>query len=365
MPAREARARNGLPILKRLVCLLGAALLLGGETAPQPLPPPPVVGFSYSPMISDWMQRDPAADLSLLLSETQPDVVRLPVYWDETEPTPTSLDFSQIDRLLAVVELHDRISSRPTTVILTIGARNFLYPELHSPAWAGARGQPALGTAQAGPAYRTYFDATLLRFRDSPLLYSWQVENEPFDYVGNVSTDYDVITTSQLAWEIGEVHRLDPQHPAVTTTFDGWNAAVDWLQVNAAPVLAGLGGYPSGHPEAALEAGDALGLDLYVDGPSTPLRFAGVDLRTALKAGAVEYWAARAKAEHKQVWLIEVQAQPWGTSNTFTPADLLSSAVDYRQEPIQMVLLWGVETWLRSPVWMDAAAHAINILRST
>ncbi len=316
-------------------------------------------------MISQWMQHDPAADLSLLLSETEPDIVRLPVYWDATEPTPSGLNFSEIDQLLAVVERHDQVASRPTAVILTIGARNFLYPELHSPAWAGSRGQPALGLAQAGPAYRKYFDATLMRFRDSPLLYSWQVENEPFDYVGNVSTDYDVISASQLAWEIGEVHRLDPQHPAVITTFDGWNAAVDWLQVNASSVLATLGGYPSGHPEAALEAGDELGLDLYVDGPPAPLRFAGVDLRTALKAGTVEYWAARAQAQHKQVWLMEVQAQPWGTSNSFTPADLLNSAIDYRQEPVQMVLLWGVETWLRSSVWMDAASRAINILRST
>jgi hypothetical protein len=347
-----------------LTCFVVAALSLGSEVWPHPLPPAPLVGFSYSPMTSQWMQRDPANDLRLLLSATSPDLVRLPIYWDVTQPTPTSLDFSQIDQLLSVVALHNLQSSRPTALILTIGARNFLYPELHAPSWAGPREQPALGVAQSGAAYRTYFDATLLRYRSSSLLYSWQVENEPFDFVGNASTGDDLISASQLAWELGEVHRLDPKHPAVVTSFDGWNAMVDWLQVNATGVLAALHGYPSGHPEAALEASDVLGLDLYVDGPIAPLlRFTSIALRNAWKEEAVHFWAERAVAQNKQTWLMEVQAQPWETSTSFTPADLLDSAVDYRQEPVRVVLLWGVETWLRDPVWMSAAVHALAILR--
>jgi hypothetical protein len=48
----------------------------------------------------------------------------------------------------------------------------------------------------------------------------------------------------------------------------------------------------------------------------------------------------------------------------YTPGNLIASAVDYRQEPLQVVLLWGVETWLRDPVWMAAARVAISVLRS-
>jgi hypothetical protein len=40
------------------------------------------------------------------------------------------------------------------------------------------------------------------------------------------------------------------------------------------------------------------------------------------------------------------------------------SAADYRQEPAQVVLLWGVETWLRDLAWMAAANHAMTILRT-
>jgi len=125
------------------------ALLLGGEAPSAPPPPAPLVGFSYSPIISTYLNRDPGADLATLLTRTNPDLVRLPVYWDLTQPSPGLLDFTVTDQLLEVVADHNRASPRPTRVILTVGARNFLFPELHAPAWAGPRQQPELG--QLGP----------------------------------------------------------------------------------------------------------------------------------------------------------------------------------------------------------------------
>jgi hypothetical protein len=339
-------------------------LLLGSETWHPATPPAPLVGFSYSPLTSQWEHRDPASDLAILLDATNPGLVRLPVYWDSVEPTPNTLDFSSVDQLLAVVEQHNLTAKVPTRVVLTIGARNFLYPELHEPEWAGLRQQPNLGEVQSGAAYRAYFDGSIVRYRSSPLLYAWQVENEPLDYVGNTITGDDQITVAQLSWEIAEVHRLDPNHEAETTSFDGWNVAVDMMQLYAAPVLAGLRISPSGHPDEALSAADALGLDLYTDGPSTPLRFTSTDLRSAWKEQAVGFWAARASEEGKNLWVAEMQAQPWSGVSGFTTEDLVASAVDYRQQPVKVVLLWGVDTWLQDPAWMAAAVHAIDILRS-
>ncbi len=351
--------------MKKLILLVGAALLLGSEAWQQPVPPAPLAGFSFSPLISQWAHRDPQADLGLLLDATNPDLVRLPIYWESVEPTPDQLDFSQIDTLLAVVARHNQSAPNPTRVVLTVGARNFLYPELHEPAWAGPRWQPFLNNMQAAPAYRAYFDSSITRYRDSPLVYAWQVENEPLDYVGNAFTGDDQIKVAQLSWEIGEVHRLDPGHKALTTTFDGWNVAVDMLQLYAKPALQLLGGYPSGHPEEALEAGDALGLDMYLDGPSTPLRFTTTDLRAAWKEESLDFWIARAGSMGKDVWVSEMQAQPWADlSGNFNEDDLLASAAGYRQEHLQVVLMWGVETWLQDAAWLAAATRAMAILRS-
>lgn len=347
-----------------------SALLLGSESPVPPEPPAPLVGFSYSPKLTTWLGRDPTADLSTLLTKTNPDLVRLPVYWDLTQPSPGVLDFTVTDELLGVVADHNRSAPRPTRVILTIGARNFVYPELHTPPWSGPREQPALDYAQSGSAYRAYFDGTILRYRSSPLLYAWQVENEAFDYVVNEATGDDQVTPEQMAWEVGEVHHLDPGHRAVTTTFDGWNVLVDWLQLNMEPVLDGLHGFPSGHPGDSLAAGDALGLDIYVDGPSTPFRFASVALRTSWKAEAINFWAGLARSQGKQVWLTEMQAQPWSIDpldpnpGGFTTDDLIQTAKIYRTTQLNVVLLWGVETWLADPAWMQAGQSAMAVLRS-
>jgi hypothetical protein len=349
--------------MRALVVLIVAALALGSESWPSERPAPPLVGFSYSPLASQWAGRDPAEDLSTLLDATNPDLVRLPIYWDDVQPSPDRLDFTSVDNLLAVVAGHNKAAPRITRVVLTVGARNFLYPELHMPAWASPRQQPNLDEIQSGKAYRWYFDTSITRYRASPLLYAWQVENEPLDTVINDWTGDDNVSPEQLAWEMGEVHHLDPKHEAVTTTYNGVNTAVDLLELMAPQLVYHMG--TVGHPEATLQLGDALGLDLYVDGPSVPLRdVASVSLRSQWKQQTVAFWASRAHSMGKNMWLAEMQAQPWDATGSFTPQDVVKSASDYRQVPLQVVLLWGSQTWLEDPAWMAAAIDALAILRA-
>jgi hypothetical protein len=149
----------------------------------------------------------------------------------------------------------------------------------------------------------------------------------------------------------------------MTTTYNGLNLTVDMLQLWTPALAAQLG--RNGHPEETLHAGDALGLDLYVDGPSVPYRdVTSVDLRAEWKQQEVAFWADRANGKGKALWVAEMQAQPWGGEGAFSPSDLLATASGYRQEHLEVVLLWGVETWLADPAWMSAAGQAMAILRS-
>jgi hypothetical protein len=344
------------------LALLAVALALGSESWPSQ-PAPPQAGFSFSPLESVQAGRDPASDLDELLQATQPDLVRLPVYWELVQPSPDSLDFESVDSLLDTVEDHNAMASVQTRVVLTVGARNFLFPELHQPTWAGDRSQPAIGSMQAGAAYRTYFDATITRYRSSPLLYAWQVENEPYDIVVNAYTGEDDIGDAQLAWEMDEVHRLDGRHRVVVTTYDAFNPILDMIQAFT-PVLLPLVGGGSGHPSEALQLGDAFGLDLYVDGRSVPYRdTTSIALRSEWKAQALTFWADRAHAQGKEMWVAEMQAEPWNATGTFSPADVTAQAIAYRQAPVDVVLLWGANTWLTDPAWMSAAIDAMSILR--
>ena len=343
--------------------VIAAAVGLSSEMWVESPPAPPLVGFSFSPLISQNADRNPIQDLTYLLQSTQPDLVRLPIYWELVEPTPEQRDFSSIDELLEVVAQHNLHSSVTTRVVLTVGARNFLYPELHAPAWAGPRTQPYLGQAQSDFPYRDYFAMTITRYRTSPLLYAWQVENEPLDYVINESTGEDRIDPAQLAWEVGEVHRLDPEHKAALTSYDSLNVAQDMLQIWAPHVFNPFGS--SGHPETAMRGADALGLDLYVDGPSIQYRhLTSISLRSQWKEQAVAFWSDRAQGRGKDMWLAEIQAQPWDDSSTFTPKDLVASVVGYRQQDLQVALLWGVDTWLEDPAWLSAAGDAMDVLRT-
>src|SRR6202171_4563240 len=109
------------------------------DPAPPPLNPP-LVGFSFSPAAVP-SGVDPEQSLAALLSTLQPDLVRLPIYWSTVAPTPTSLDYTEVDRLIATIQAHNgQKGSRRTQVVLVVGARNLVYPEMHLPDWLDTRG---------------------------------------------------------------------------------------------------------------------------------------------------------------------------------------------------------------------------------
>ena len=115
----------------------------------------------------------------------------------------------------------------------------------------------------------------------------------------------------------------------------------------------------------ALQLGDVLGLDVYVVTPSTPLSEDSAIERIGWKAETIEYWAHKARASGRSLWLTEMQAGPWANAPGFTTTDLVLSADLYRDRGASLVLLWGVEGWLHSDQWMRAGLRAVAILRAT
>lgn len=323
-----------------------------------------MVGFSFSPKLALAEGEEPIFALQTLLTQLQPDLVRLPIYWDTVAPDPKTLDFSQTDRLLEVLQTYDRSHPlHPVAVVLVVGARNLGNPEVHLPAWA-ADGESRLRSLLDRPEYRAYLEAAFARYAGSPLLYGWQVENEPLDntnpWLGDVS-----LPAAQVAKEVELLRSFDPDHPVVVTTYDSSTASLDrrafspfWWLWDHLP-----GPRPAGHPLPALQLGDALGLDAYVVTPNTPLREASASTRIAWKRDALEYWWERAQGVNKQLWITEMQAAPWDGRPGFTTADLLESARAYRTSGASVVLLWGVESWLRSPSWMRSGRLAVRLLR--
>ena len=325
---------------------------------------PPMVGFSFSPYTAAYLGENPEPALRELMDRLQPDLVRLPIYWDAVEPRRGAFDFSSIDGLLAVVrEYNLSHGARPARVVLEVGMRNMGYPELYVPAWISV--SSTVAEIAATSEYAQYLELSVRRYRHDHLLYEWQLENEPLDDVPTTAGATVNIPGDALQDEKETLQRLDAVHGVLITTYNSSTLDLDLKALSPAgsndPPDAPQ---PAGHPLQALQLGDALGLDVYVVTGATSLEDATARVRTDWKKAALSYWTAQARAVHKPVWIAEMQGAPWPGLNNFTTSDLLYSARLYRSASVSVVLLWGVESWLQSPTWMAAGLEARRIVGS-
>lgn len=366
------------PRLRRLVALPVIAVLCAAMApahADRKPARPPLVGFSFSPLAARYAHLDPPATLTRLLDALDPDLVRLPVYWGDVEATAGRFDFSEVDDWVARVRSHNaRSGAHQTQVVLVVGARNLGYPELFVPSWVSIDQQRHVPAILAGGSYRAYLDAAAARYGPEPLLYAWQLENEPLDNVVSGAPSSVRLPAPQLRSEVDRLHALDPRHRVVVTTYSSATLDLDELAISPVAHLYDHVGVPSptGHPQRALDAGDVLGLDVYVATPSTAAStLAAVEATRGLTAAkrvrwkrdALDYWGQRARSRGKDMWICEMQADGWQTEGSFTQKTLLESATAYADGSASVVLLWGVEGWLNEPDWLNAGRTALAVMR--
>ena len=331
---------------------------------------PPLVGFSFSPWAVSWASgQTPRSALALLLERLHPDLVRLPVYWSEVAAQPDRFDFTSLDGLVETIRAYNRAlpsTARPARLLLVVGGRNLVYPELRVPGWVSAGDQKNLRDLYSRKPYRGYLSASFKHFAGLPELYGWQIENEPLDDVTTDRSSSVALPALTVDSELLLLRSIDRRHPAVITTFNSSHVTLDEKAAGSLGWLYRMlpGPRPAGHPLEALQLGDALGLDLYVVTPSTPLQQDPAWERIAWKAQTLDYWSERAKAAGKALWITEMQAAPWAATVGFTTQDLEDSARSYRGRAT-VVLLWGVERWLYDGPWMEAGERAIATMRSS
>jgi hypothetical protein len=324
-----------------------------------------MVGFTFIPAHATDVGYQPAAALAELLHKLHPDLVRIPIYWSSVAPSADRLDFTTVDQLLATVAAaNSRRHAQQTQVILVAGVRNLAWPEVHLPDWVVTGTTLDLGQITSSDAYRSYLAGSFARYAASPLLSAWQVENEPLDNT-NESLGEVALESATVATEVALLKSIDPVHRAIVTTYNSASVSLDMQATSRFSWLFGLfpGPKPVGHPKPALLLGDILGLDVYVDTPSTSLEDASITERIGWKAATLAYWADQGVQNGKQVWVTEMQGSTWNGDPAFSTEDLLESAQQYSGTGVSAVLLWGVEDWLKSPGWMAAGQAAFQTLR--
>jgi len=340
-PNVNLRARLGTRIA--IVCALLVSLtfvILFDGPAPRD---DTILGVTFSPRYARYLGLDPHTVFVDMLDELDIRHVRLPLYWDEIEPTPDVFAFDDVDFYL------EQSSARGVTVLLSVGYKQPRWPECYAPAWAA--GLPADHLRRR---ILRVVEAEVVHARDNPSVAMWQPENEPFVAFGDCA-GREALTSEFLRQEIDLIHRLDPRPVIVTDSGE----ASTWL--------------------TALQTSDVyFGLSLYRD---IPMPVLGVwhFPQPAWSYTAKDRFARSVVGNHGTTFITELQAESWFAEGglleihqdihrrDFPPERVLTANLDYaRRAYFPQIYLWGVEWWywMSSRGYPEYVATARSLMRS-
>ena len=166
---------------------------------------PLVIGASFIPAYAESLGLDPEDTLDAMLDDLGIRHLRLVSYWNQLEPAQNQYDFSMLDWQF------EKAEAAGAKITLSLGLRQPRWPECHTPAWALAlpSGNEA-GTWQS--ELLDYIEEVVNRYKSSPALDSYQLENEYFLRGFGICTDF---SRERLVNEYNLVKRLDPYHKLI------------------------------------------------------------------------------------------------------------------------------------------------------
>lgn len=164
---------------------------------------PMQVGVTFIPRYARYFELDPKETMQSMIDDLGMRRFRLVSYWNDGEPTKGTYDFTDLDwQFKKAEESNSKVS-------LAIGLRQPRWPECHMPAWA-------MGTSKEVwyPELKAYMGAVIDRYKNSPALESYQLENEYFLEVFGECTDFD---RDRLVDEYNFVKQRDPNHTLIVS----------------------------------------------------------------------------------------------------------------------------------------------------
>lgn len=324
-----------MKILKITLLALVGLFLLGAFVtfllAQKPAPETITYGMSFNTPYARELGLDWRQAYDAILDDLQVRHLRLAAHWPMVEPIQGTYNFSELDYQIK------RAEEVGATVVLAVGRRLPRWPECHIPVWARE-----LDTETTNDALLVYMETVVNRYKNSPAVVWWQVENEPFleVFAYEHCGDLDV---ALLDKEIALVKELDPTRQVLVT--DSGNLGT-WI--------------------GAYSRGDVFGTSVYVHLWNPEFG----QLRTVLPG-----WFYRVKDNtmallfgEKHSVLIELSIEPWLIEPIIeTPLEVQFSRMDLQkfEEIIQYAetthfesqYLWGAEWWYwlrlqgRSEMW--------------
>ena len=287
-------------------------------------------GVTFSPRYARSLGLDADVAYVEMLDALGVRRVRLPIYWDEVEPSPGAYDFSALDWYLG------EAGARGAEVLLVLGYKQPRWPECYQPAWAAG-----LATDRLRERILRLVEAEVVHARAYSNVAMWQVENEPFRRYGECRGP-ELLSPDFLAEEIRLVRRLDGRPILVTDSGE----LSTWIPAMRLP-------------------GDYFGTTAYRQLSFRTIGF-WQHLLPAWSYTAKDRLVRSLLRKEGETILVELQAEAWFEPAALAdvpperqaeefPADLLLGAnVDYaRRMGFAHAYLWGVEWWF----WMRGRGY--------
>lgn len=270
-------------------------------------------GITYSTMYASYLGLDVMKTYQDLVEDLGVRAVRLPVYWTDIESTENEYVWDQLDAIIKYSEQHN------VKLTLAIGRKVPRWPECFIPSWA-----ISLSQAEQQRAVLDYEHEVISRYKTSPAVERWQVENEPFFPFGVCVQ----IREKDLREEIAAVHAFDTRPVQVTASgeMEPWK-----LSAKMSDVL-GISVY-------RMTWNSVFGYFTY---PLSPLFY-------RVRAFPVRLMG-------KPVIVSELQAEPWFPEdvksesveywyNAFTAEDFKENVRFVEDIGVDEAYFWGAEWW--------------------
>lgn len=274
---------------------------------------PLVIGTSFSFKYARDLGIDPYAAYEALIKDVGIKRFRLMSYWDQHEQQRGVYNFDELDWQFQLAEEND------VDISLAIGLRQPRWPECHWPTWA-----QELPYEEWKEELKDYIQVVIERYKDSPSLVEYQLENEFFLSVFGECPDF---SRDRLIDEYEFVKSLDNTRPVVISRS---NNAV---------------GLPIGDPRPDKFAvsvykrvWDKTITKDYFEYPFPPWFY-------GFLAGAGEIVTDR------DMFIHELQAEPWGPTQTkYLSKEEQDKSMD--AERLRKRIQYGIDTGMRTiDVW--------------
>ena len=280
---------------------------------------PLTLGVSFIPDYAQSLGLNPKKTMDALIANLHVKRFRLTSYWSDLEPAPGRYDFSQLDWQFQKAE------AAHAQVTLSLGLRQPRWPECHLPAWA-ANEPESVWLSQL----EQFITAVVNRYKNSPSLQSYQLENEYFNSFGEC-TNY---SRRRLVAEFTLIKEDDSRHPVIISRSNNY------------------GGLALGQPTP-----DEFGISLYRRTWDTSVTHRYVEY--PFPAWYYAFLAGGQKLlTGKPSFIHELQAEPWPphgqsiTQTSLAEQNKSMNAKDLRQTVsfakatgMRTIDLWGGEYW--------------------